>query len=76
MYNAILHSTDKELKTDLLTYSLTHSLTSIIFLLLSDKIQDCRKAMQDKDYKWGPVLDLKVASYLQSNSEETIFKFQ
>ena len=34
---------------------LTYSLTSIIFLLLSDKIQDCRKAMRDKDYKWGCV---------------------
>lgn len=46
-----------QIKNWRLSYHLTlsYSLTPIIFLLLSHKMQDCRKAMQDKDYKWGSV---------------------
>ena len=33
--------------------TLSCSLTPIIFLLLWHRIQDCRKAMQNKNYKWG-----------------------
>lgn len=42
-----------QIKNWRLIYYLTllYSLTSILFLLLSDKIQGYRKAMQDKDYK-------------------------
>lgn len=57
------HSTDKELQTDLYL-TLSYSLTSIIFLLLSDKIQGKLHRIKVTNKDVYP--DVKMASYLQN----------